>query len=91
NIRTPERYVAAMTSGRSVVAGEERLEPDQRVLEGLQLSVRTREGVEATSLPLEESLAGLVERGSGRAVLTRRGRLLANEVACRLRSPARTA
>ena len=36
----------------------------------------------------DEALAGLVRRSGGRAVLTRRGRLLANEVACRLRSPA---
>ena len=91
NIRTPERYMAAIASGRSAVAGEERLAPEQRVLEALELAIRTREGVDAAALADEEALRGLVERDSGRAVLTRRGRLLANEVACRLRAPVPTA
>jgi hypothetical protein len=34
-------------------------------------------------------LTGLVARDDDRVVLTLRGRLLANEVACRLRAPAR--
>jgi hypothetical protein len=46
--------------------------------------VRTRAGVPAGSLPVEE-LDDLVEVTSDRAVLTVRGRLVANEVALRLR------
>jgi oxygen-independent coproporphyrinogen-3 oxidase len=91
NIRTPERYMVAIASGHSAVAGEERLEPDQRLLEALELAVRTREGVDAAALPDDEALTGLVNRDTGRAVLSLRGRLLANEVACRLRVPVRTA
>jgi oxygen-independent coproporphyrinogen-3 oxidase len=90
NIRTPERYMAAVASGGSATAGEERLEPDQKALEALELSIRTREGVQAAALPDEEELADLVTREAGRAVLTVRGRLLANEVACRLRPPVGT-
>jgi putative oxygen-independent coproporphyrinogen III oxidase len=88
NIRAPERYMAAIAAGHSAVAGEERLGPDERLLEALELAIRTREGIEQAALDDDEMLAGLVERAAGRAVLTRRGRLLANEVACRLRSPA---
>jgi oxygen-independent coproporphyrinogen-3 oxidase len=87
NIRTPERYMAAIASNRSAVAGEERLDFDHRLLESLELAVRTREGVDADALPDDEMLAGLVARDSCRAVLTLRGRMLANEVACRLRVP----
>jgi putative oxygen-independent coproporphyrinogen III oxidase len=85
NVRTPERYVAAIQSGRSAVAAGEDLDDDARRLEGLELSVRTADGVPAAALPVEE-LGGLVRvRSDGRAVLTRQGRLLANEVAVRLR------
>ena len=115
NVRTPERYRAAVTEGRSPVAGEERLDAEGRRLEALQLAIRTRAGVPATALPPDEleAMDGLLERvdvvdargsqgfdvldGSAegstrpaeadgeRIVLTVQGRLLANEVALRLR------
>ena len=69
NLRSPERYMAAIASNRSAVAGEERLDSDHRLLESLELAVRTREGVEADALPDDEMLAGLVARDRGRAVL----------------------
>jgi putative oxygen-independent coproporphyrinogen III oxidase len=86
NVRTPERYIAAVTGGESPEAAGERLDPDERRLEALQLAVRTRGGVPAATLPLED-LADLVsvDTAGGQAVLTVRGRLLANEVALRLR------
>jgi len=94
NVRTPERYIDAVGRDSSPVAGEERLDADGRRLEALQLALRTRAGVPATVLPVEE-LDGLVEvvpGGAGdsgdddeRIVLTVQGRLLANEVALRLR------
>jgi oxygen-independent coproporphyrinogen-3 oxidase len=84
NLRTPERYIEAVESGRSVEAANETLGPADRRLEGLQLALRLREGVPVAALPLDE-LPGLVEVDGDRAVLTRRGRLLANEVALRLR------
>jgi oxygen-independent coproporphyrinogen-3 oxidase len=91
NISTLERYMAAIAANGSAVAGEERLDADERLLEALELAVRTRDGVDATALEHDDALAGLVEGDTHRVVLTVRGRLLANEVACRLRAPARIA
>ena len=54
--------MAAIAALGSAVAGEESLEPDQRVLEALELAIRTREGVPADALPDDLALAGLVER-----------------------------
>jgi oxygen-independent coproporphyrinogen-3 oxidase len=84
NVRTPERYIDAIGAGRSPEAAGERLDPGDRRLEALQLAVRTRAGVPAGTLPVDE-LDDLVEVTAERAVLTVRGRLLANEVALRLR------
>lgn len=87
NLRTPERYVEAIERGRSAEAADERLDPDDRRLEALQLALRTVDGVPAAALPLDRdpALDGLVEVRSGQAHLTVPGRLLANEVAVRLR------
>lgn len=87
NLRTPERYVEAIERGRSAEAADERLDPDDRRLEALQLAMRTVDGVPAAALPLDRdpALDGLVEVRSGQAHLTVPGRLLANEVAVRLR------
>lgn len=80
NVRTPDRYVTEIQSGRPVIAGEELLSPDQRSFEALALALRTREGVPEAALPEHSDLRGLVDRSDGRAVLTVRGRLLANAV-----------
>ena len=88
NVRTPERYIRAVSSGRTPVAGTEELDVSSRELEALTLAIRTSEGVPASTLPHDEVLDGLVEKRAGRAVLTLRGRLLANEVAIRLRPGA---
>jgi len=87
NVRTPERYLDAIEAGRSPVAADERLGADERRIEGLQLSLRTTDGVPADTLPWRDdpSLDGLVEVAGARAHLTVAGRLLANEVAVRLR------
>lgn len=82
NVRTPERYVEAITAGRSPLAASERLDEAERRIEALQLALRTRDGVPTGALP--EELEDLVERKGDRVVLTVRGRLLANEVALRL-------
>jgi oxygen-independent coproporphyrinogen-3 oxidase len=84
NVHTPERYIAAIGEGRSPEAAGERLDAEARRLEALQLAVRTRAGVPAASLPVDE-LDDLVALDGDRAVLTVRGRLMANEVALRLR------
>ncbi|HJQ44196.1 MAG TPA: radical SAM family heme chaperone HemW [Jatrophihabitantaceae bacterium] len=88
NVRTPERYIDAVASNHSVEAGDERLEPDARELEALQLSLRTRAGVPADALPDDPELRHLVVVDNGSATLTIEGRLLANEVALRLRHPS---
>jgi putative oxygen-independent coproporphyrinogen III oxidase len=87
NVRTPERYIEAVADGRSTEAAGELLEPDRRRVEGLQLALRTAEGVPADSLAPDdrELLDGLVVEADGRLKLTVEGRLLANEVAVRLR------
>lgn len=86
NVRTPERYIDAVTNGRSPIAGCEDLDDTTRGRERLELSLRTRLGVPSSAL---DDLAMLVDGGlvvtrGDRAVLTPRGRLVANEVAMRL-------
>ncbi len=87
NLRTPERYIAAVCAGESVEASAEVLDIETRRIEALQLAVRTSGGVPSTSLSAadrEELGPLLIERG-GRLHLSLEGRLLANEVAVRLR------
>jgi oxygen-independent coproporphyrinogen-3 oxidase len=84
NVRTPERYVQLVAEGRSTEAAGEQLDDEARRIEGLQLALRTRGGVPIAALVPEE-VPGLVEQVDDRWVLTLAGRLLANEVALRLR------
>ncbi len=91
NLRTPDRYIEAVTSRKSVEAASETLDADTRRFEGLQLAVRTRGGVprDAFSSETLQLLDGLLvdhPTDSGRVVLTRHGRLMANEVSVRLDS-----
>jgi len=86
NVRTPDRYIDAVEGGRCPEAGREELTAGQREFEALSLSLRTPRGVPRHSLEHPEELEGLVERIGSRAVLTVRGRLLANEVSARIRS-----
>jgi oxygen-independent coproporphyrinogen-3 oxidase len=85
NLRTPARFIAAVASGESTTAGEERLSGPERHFETLALSLRTPYGVPEAALPADPSLDALVTRAGGRAVLTPTGRLLANEVTAHLR------
>ena len=89
NVRTPERYVAAVREGASPEAGRELLDGAAKAEESLMLGVRTRDGVEP---PHQASAArlvdeGLLERRGAQVVLTRRGRLLASSVTLRLLTP----
>jgi oxygen-independent coproporphyrinogen-3 oxidase len=88
NVRTPDRYIRLVEAGQPAEAAGEELDAATRRLEALQLSLRTREGVPADALPGwadDPDLADLIQPGpAGRLTLTRRGRLLANEVAVRL-------
>jgi oxygen-independent coproporphyrinogen-3 oxidase len=92
NLRTPDRYIDAVTAGLSVEAAGERLPEQERALESLQLAIRTREGVPRAAFSdddLDElgELLAAVPGDDGRVALTVPGRLLANEVALRLRVP----
>ena len=87
NLRTPDRYIDAVASGTTVEAADERLDDDGRVLEALQLSLRTRarrprgRARDGASCPASSSPTGATRIAScSRST----GRLLANEVALRL-------
>lgn len=84
NVRTPERYIAAVESGEATEAAGEHLDAETRRMEGLQLALRMRDGVPLGALDTTD-LDGLVEVDDQRVHLTRNGRLLANEVSLRLR------
>jgi len=99
NVRTPDRYIRLVAAGSPTEAAGEDVDPLTGEMEALQLALRTRRGVPAASLAGGCGLAcagvaggcaleGLVAlEPGGRAVLTPRGRLLANEVALRLLPP----
>ena len=84
-MRTPERYISAIDSGASPVAATEELDDTTREIERLQLALRTADGVPAAVLT-DPAVDHLVERHGERVRLTVEGRLLANEVAVRLRA-----
>lgn len=86
NVRTPERYVAAVRAGASAEAGHELLGGAARAEESVMLRVRTRDGVEPPHATAAARLVdeGLLERQGDQVVLTQRGRLLASSVTLRL-------
>lgn len=84
NVRTPDRYISCVESGESVEASFELLDDSTRAREALELSLRTTRGVPHDALDVEE-LEGIVEVRGDRIVLTRQGRLLANDVSLRLK------
>ena len=94
NVRTPDRYIELIEAGRSAESSFEELDAGTRTLERLQLQLRTRDGVPVSALDAldVEEMGELVQRidasgdaSDARLVLTRAGRLLANEVSLRLR------
>ena len=88
NVRTPDRYIELIESGESAESSHEELDDRTRNLERLQLQLRTRDGVprEALSEADIDDMSELVQPRGDRLVLTRAGRLLANEVSLRLRA-----
>ncbi len=88
NVRTPDRYIDLVASGEPTEAAGETLDAPTRRFEGLELQLRMRDGVPLDALDGDE-LPGLVERRTtptgDRWVLTRPGRLMANEISLRLR------
>ena len=89
NVRTPDRYIDLVASNESVEASSETLDAATRRLEGLQLLMRTRDGIDrsnfdaATLELLSEHLVAHPD-DPARVVLTRSGRLMANDIAMRL-------
>jgi oxygen-independent coproporphyrinogen-3 oxidase len=88
NLRTPDRYIEAVRTGAAIEAASETLDADTRRFEALQLAVRTRDGVPRTAFSPAtiDLLDGLVVQhptDPARVVLTRRGRLMANEISLR--------
>jgi oxygen-independent coproporphyrinogen-3 oxidase len=88
NVRTPERYIAAVRAGDSTEAGSEQLDPEPRAEEACALALRTRAGAPigdaAADVVAELAASGFVHRVGNRVVLTPRGRLLASDVTARL-------
>jgi oxygen-independent coproporphyrinogen-3 oxidase len=100
NVKHPARYAAALAEGRSPEAEHEDLTDAQRATERVMLRLRL-----ATGMPLDlldtpgraaaaqAAAEGLLDPGplaAGRAVLTRRGRLLADRVVTDLLTAAVT-
>jgi len=88
NVRTPERYIGLLARGESPEAGSESLDPPARADEAAVLALRTRSGaaVGGDAAPVADQLVadGLAGWEGNRLVLTRRGRLLANEATAHL-------
>jgi len=86
NVKHPATYADRIRIGASPMADEEHLTDQQRELERVMLGIRTRDGVSASDLPaaaadlVTDGLLDTEQWAAGRAVLTRRGRLLANTV-----------
>ena len=88
NVRTPERYIAAVAEGAVAEAGSETSTAGRRAEEAVRARAAhpcwrrspTRLRVGRSEL----AAAGLLERSGSRVVLTRRGRLLASDVTARL-------
>ncbi len=88
NVKHPAAYAARLAAGRSPAAAREMLDPKTRQVERVLLEVRLREGLPLSAVPDAARLPALVGDGlvdpawpdTGRVVLTRRGRLLADAV-----------
>jgi putative oxygen-independent coproporphyrinogen III oxidase len=93
NVWNLDRYLERIREGRPPLASEEFLDDRMCASEALELGIRTAAGVPRRSLSDEdrEILGDLIELVDDRIVLTRRGRLLCNEVAVRLRASAMVA
>ncbi|MDQ1462845.1 MAG: hypothetical protein QOI08_4329 [Actinomycetota bacterium] len=92
NVRTPERYIAAIEAGMSPVGGSEILDDSTRAEESFALALRMRVGAVYDDRAADV-VADLAEQGflvrisdetGGRIVLTRSGRLLASDLTARL-------
>jgi oxygen-independent coproporphyrinogen-3 oxidase len=97
NVRRPADWAARVERGRLPEAGAEVLTPGERRLEAIMLAIRTREGLDLAAAGADAEAAaglaadGLLDLDGDRAVLTLRGRLLADLVTRRLAGPVSVA
>jgi putative oxygen-independent coproporphyrinogen III oxidase len=92
NVKHPARYAALVAGGGSPAAGREELSDEDRYLEKVMLELRLAEGLPLDALSASGRAEALAAVGEGlldgsvpdRAVLTDRGRLLADGVVRRL-------
>jgi oxygen-independent coproporphyrinogen-3 oxidase len=88
NVRTPERYISLVAREETPEAGSETLDAPVRADEATVLALRTRSGatIGHDAGPAADQLVadGLAGWHGDRLVLTRNGRLLANEATTRL-------
>lgn len=84
NIFNYQRYMDAMDSSVYAEAGSQQTTPSERILEGLELLVRTRVGVPADSFVSTDDIGHLLLQKRDTLCLTREGRRLANQVSIRL-------
>jgi putative oxygen-independent coproporphyrinogen III oxidase len=89
--RSTDRYLRAVESGDTPVAGHERLDVEERALERLLLGLRLREGLHPADAPpieplaLEDAMAaGLVTTSCGRLQCTAEGWFLLDQAVARL-------
>lgn len=90
NVKHPARYAAMLAAGEAPEAGHELLGPEEQATERVMLRLRLATGLDTDLLdaPGREAARRAAEEGlldepaltAGRAVLTRRGRLLADRV-----------
>lgn len=90
NVKHPATYAARLAAGRSPGHARERLTDGQRHLEDVMLRLRLAEGLplaalsapgrQAAQQQVGDGLLSADDHAAGRAVLTRRGRLLADAV-----------
>ncbi|WP_242623247.1 radical SAM family heme chaperone HemW [Pseudonocardia sediminis] len=90
NVKHPARYAAALTAGRTPEAGREELTDSERYTERVMLRLRLAEGLPldmldaagrgAVAVAVDDGLLEPAPFDAGRAVLTPRGRLLADRV-----------
>ena len=90
NVKHPARYAALLAEGRAPEAGREELSAEERYTERVMLRLRLAEGLDlglldepgraAAARARDDGLLQPAPFGAGRAVLTRRGRLLADRV-----------
>jgi oxygen-independent coproporphyrinogen-3 oxidase len=94
NVKHPARYAGQLAEGRSPAAGRELLSSEDRQLERVLLELRLVDGLPVEALDpvvvgrareaADDGLLDPIALASGRCVLTRRGRLLADAVVRRL-------